>query len=320
MKALVFKKVRAPIAYEEVPKPESKKGQVLVALKAAAMNHREVWMTKGLYPRLKSEVIMGADGAGLVDKRAVVINPNVNWGDNPGHFSLAYSILGMPTNGTFAEYIVVDEDKVVDKPEHLTFEQAAALPLAGLTAYRVLMNKCKLKAGEKVLISGIGGGVALFAFQFALAAGAEVYVSSSSDEKIQKAIALGAKGGANYQEEKWHKNLGRQVGGFNVIIDSAAGDGLGKLASLAAMGGRIGIYGGTRGAINNLSPQMIFWKQLEIYGSTMGNDEEFSDMVDFVDQHKIVPVVDSVFELSDGNLAFKRMSEGLQFGKIVLRI
>ena len=224
----------------------------------------------------------------------------------------------MPTNGTFAQYLAIDADRIVNKPPHLTFEQAAALPLGGLTAYRVLVSKCKVRAGEKVLISGIGGGVALFAFQFAMAYGAEVYVTSSSDEKIQKAIALGAKGGINYTTTNWHKTLLKQTGGFDIVIDSAAGDGFHKLIYVCKPGGRIGLYGGTRGMITNLSPQVVFWKQLEIYGSTMGNDSEFKIMVAFVTALKIVPIVDAVFDLKDGNLAIQRMNEGKQFGKIVL--
>ncbi len=320
MKALVFKEANQPIALQEIEKPQAENGQVIVEMKAAALNHRDVWITKGLYPDLTPNVVVGSDGVGIVKEKEVILNPNVNWGEDPRYFSKDYSILGMPTHGTFAEYLAIDEDRLVEKPVHLTMEQAAALPLGGMTAYRVLFIKCQAKAGDKILISGVGGGVALFAFQFALAIGAEVYVTSGSREKIESAIAMGAAGGANYKEEKWHKKFGKEVGGFDVIIDSAAGEGFGQLAALCNPCARIGIYGGTRGLINKLSPQLIFWKQLEIYGSTMGSDDEFVEMIKFVKKHKIVPVVDSVFDLTDGPAAFERMEKGLQFGKIVLKI
>jgi NADPH:quinone reductase-like Zn-dependent oxidoreductase len=205
-------------------------------------------------------------------------------------------------------------------PAHLSFEEAAALPLAGLTAYRALFSRAQLQAGEKVLISGIGGGVALFACQFAIAAGAEVYVTSSAQEKIDKAIRMGAKGGANYTEEKWAKPFGKAVGGFDVIIDSAAGDGFGNLVKLCNPGARIVIYGGTRGPWNGVSPQIVFWKQLNIMGSTMGSSEEFQAMIDFVSRHKIIPIIDGIYPIEKAAEAFDRMNQGLQFGKIVLTI
>lgn len=320
MKALVFKAPQQPIALEEMPLPQAGEDEVLVRLHAAALNHRDVWMTKGLYPGLKEGIIPGSDGAGTCNGQDVILNPNVNWGPDPGYFGRAYSILGMPTHGTFAEFISIRRDRLAPKPAHLSFESAAALPLAGLTAYRVLFSKCRLRAGEKVLISGVGGGVALFACQFALAIGAEVYVTSSADWKIERAIALGAKGGTNYKQEDWHKTLGKETGGFQVVIDSAAGDGFGQLLSLCQPGARVGLYGGTRGTINQVSPHHIFWRQLEIFGSTMGNDQEFQEMVQFVSTHKIEPVIDSVFSLEEAALAYEKMDSSTQFGKIVLKI
>ncbi|HMQ47947.1 MAG TPA: zinc-binding dehydrogenase [Saprospiraceae bacterium] len=320
MKALVFKAPHQPIELEELPAPQEGENEVLVRIHAAALNHRDVWMTKGLYPGLKEGVIPGSDGAGISEGKAVILNPNVNWGTDPGYFGRNYTILGMPTNGTFAEYLSIQRDRLVEKPAHLSYEAAAALPLAGLTAYRVLFSKCRLRAGEKVLISGVGGGVALFACQFALAIGAEVYVTSGADWKIEKAIEMGAKGGANYRHDDWHKILHKASGGFQVIIDSAAGDGFGQLLSMCQPGARIGLYGGTRGNINKVSPHLIFWRQLEIYGSTMGNDQEFQEMVHFVSEHKIEPVIDSVFSLEEAALAYEKMNSGAQFGKIILKI
>ncbi|MEM7346440.1 MAG: alcohol dehydrogenase, partial [Chloroflexota bacterium] len=169
MKALVFKGVNQPFSYEEVANPEAEDGWVVVEVKAAAFNHRDNWITKGMYPNMQAiadPAILGSDGAGLVGDREVIINPNIDWGDDDRFPLPEYEILGMTERGTFAEQVKIRASHVVDKPAHLTFEQAAALPLGGLTAYRVLFSRCKAQPGEKVLISGVGGGVALFACQF----------------------------------------------------------------------------------------------------------------------------------------------------------
>ena len=180
----------------------------------------------------------------------------MNWGNNPKFYGPDFKILGMPDNGTFAEFITIDAKYIHHKPAHLSFVQAAALPLAGLTAWRALITRAGLPtsgtgSSPKVLITGIGGGVALFALQFALAAGAEVWVTSGSDEKIEKAKAMGAMGGVNYRDADWYKTLIAQTGGnrgghpaerrgyFDVIIDSAGGPGFAKLTDVAAPGGRI---------------------------------------------------------------------------------
>lgn len=320
MKALLFKEPFQPISLQEVEKPIPKEGEVLVNLAAAAMNHRDNWMTKGLYPNLINNVIPGSCGAGWVGKREVILNPNVDWGDNPNYpNNKTYTILGMPVHGTFAEYIAVKEDRLADKPPHLSLEEAAALPLAGLTAYRALFTKARATSQSKVLINGVGGGVAMFAFQFALAIGAEVYVTSGSPIKIDRAIEMGAKGGISYKEEKWSRTFKKQFGGVDVIIDSAGGKGFDSLLKVCNPQARIAVYGGTLGK-SVMSPQILFFQELEIYGSTMGSDQEFRDMINFVNKHKIKPVVDSIHKLSDSETAYERMRQGKQFGKIVFRI
>lgn len=319
MKALVLVGKNVPLDFQDIAEPQAQAGETVVTLKAAALNHRDVWITKGLYAGIKFPTVLGSDGAGLtVDNQEVIINPGINWGDNERFQSSEYEILGLPRNGTFAEKVVVPTAQLVAKPAHLTFEAAAALPLAGLTAWRALFSRCGLQTGERVLISGIGGGVALFALQFAVAAGCEVWVTSSSQEKIDKAIGLGAKGGALYTAEGWAKIFGKTVGNFDVIIDSAAGSGFGDLVKLCKSGARICFYGGTRGEISGVSPQIVFYKQISIFGSTMGSTKEFIEMVKFVEAHQIQPVIDSVYPLHEGNIACKRMNDGQQFGKIVL--
>ena len=317
MKAIVFKEVKAPIYYGDFPDPIATSEQVIVNIKAAALNHRDVWITHGLYGIIEPDIVQGSCGAGVYNGQEVIINPNVNWGPDPDYPEHKdYRILGMPIHGTFAEQIAVHKDRLVEKPAHLTIEEAGALPLAGLTAYRALFTKARASANDKILINGIGGGVALMAFQFAVAIGAEVYVTSSDPEKIKKAIALGAKGGAIYTEDKWHKNLGAKV---DVVIDSAGGKGFSSLMKACNPRARIAIYGGTRGN-SVVNPQLLFWKELEIYGSTMGNDKEFQEMIDLINKYKIRPVVDSVYQLSEAETAYARMSDGKQFGKIVFKV
>ncbi len=320
MKALVLEEKNLPLRTVEVAHPVVGKGQVLVELKAASLNHRDVWIMKGQYPGIKYPLILGSDGAGLLDGKEVLIQPGVGWGDHEGFQGSGYQILGLPQNGTFAEEVAVQQQQVFSKPAHLSMEEAAALPLAGLTAYRVLFARCKAQPEEKVLVTGAGGGVALFCIQFALKAGLEVYATSGADEKIAKAKKLGVAGAVNYKVETWAESLKSQSGGFDVIIDGAGGTSFNQLVKLCNPGARIGIYGGTTGSIPNFSPQPIFWKQLSILGSTMGSDRDFAKMLDFVNLHKIVPIIDSVFRLEEGDRAFKRMEAGEQFGKIVINM
>lgn len=320
MKALVLQELQKPLVYQEVELPVPSKNEVLVQVKAAAFNRRDWWITQGQYSKIQLPVILGSDGAGLHNGVPVVLYPALEWGGNPAAQGKSFRVLGLPENGTFAEYICIPRANLAPKPTHLTWEQAAALPLAGLTAFRTLFTRCALRPGERVLITGIGGGVALMAMQLALAAGAEVYVTSGSEEKIKKAVLLGAAGGANYRTADWDKLLKNEVDGFDVIVDSAGGDGFALLPGLCNPGARIGIYGGSLGKINNLSPQILFWKQISILGATMGTPNEFTQMLDFVSQHQIVPVVDSVFPLAEGNTALQRLADGEQFGKVVLTV
>lgn len=320
MKALVLHEIKQSLVFEEVAPIQENPDWTVVRLRAAALNRRDWWITQGQYSKIVLPVILGSDGAGEWEGEPVVLYPALDWGDHPAAQSKNFRVLGLPENGTFAERIAIPRANLAPKPAHLSWEQAAALPLAGLTAYRTLFTRCALQPGERVLITGIGGGVALQALQFALAAGAEVFVTSSSDEKIEKAVRLGASGGANYNDLDWDKHLKNTAGGFDVVVDSAGGDGFAALLGVCNPGARVGVYGGSLGKINGLSPQILFWKQISILGSTMGTPDEFRQMLAFVTQHRIVPVVDSVFPLSEGNAAIQRLAASDQFGKVVLAI
>jgi zinc-binding alcohol dehydrogenase/oxidoreductase len=333
MKALVLSGKNAPLTVQELSDLTAGAGEAIVKVHAAALNHRDVWIQRGQYAGLKYPIVPGSDGSGIVvvdgnqagDKdwtgKEVILNPAIHWGEHQAYQDPAdFRILGLPDNGTLAEYVKVPVKNLVEKPAHLSFEEAAALPLAGCTAFRALLVRGQLKAGEKLLITGIGGGVALFALQYAVAAGAQVFVTSGSDEKIGKAMALGAVGGVNYKKTDWVESLRGMAGSFDLTIDGAAGDNLGDLLDLASPGGRVVLYGATRGNPASLVARRIFWKQLNVLGSTMGSPEDFRSMVAFVMEHRIRPVVDKIFPFEEGEAAFRWMDDAQQFGKIVVRV
>jgi zinc-binding alcohol dehydrogenase/oxidoreductase len=315
----------------DLPSPVPVAGEARVRLKAAALNHRDVWIKLGQYAGLKYPSRPGSDGAGVVESvgagvestwvgKEVLINPSFSWGGCQQAQSEEFTILGLPRDGTLAEVITVPIVQLAPKPIHLTWTEAAALPLAGLTAYRALFTRAQLKPGEKILISGIGGGVALFALQFAVAHGAQVYVTSGSDEKIARAIELGATGGFNYTHPGWAKTAahGHAEHLFDVIVDSAGGDGFESLIDLARPGGRVVFFGATRGNPPEMPMRKVFWRQLSLLGTTMGSPEDWKAMIAFIDKNRITPVVSDVFPLDRAAEAFELMERGGQFGKIVV--
>lgn len=331
MHAQVLKEVKQPLVAEQRDDLLPGRAEVVVQLKAAALNRRDWWITQGMYPGITTPIVLGSDGAGVVlqlgesarniwQGREVVINPGWKWGENPAAQGSEFQILGMPADGTFATQVVVPQQYLYAKPAHLSWQQAAALPLAGVTAYRAVFTQGKLQPGEKMLITGVGGGVATWALQYAAAAGASVFVTSSSQEKIDRAVSLGAAAGFNYTVEDWHKAAAAAHGPMDLIIDSAGGSGYAKLVDLAAAGGRIVNYGATTGPPHKLDLFKIFWKQLRLIGSTMGSPADFEAMLQFVTKHQIEPLVDEVFPLSECNAALSRMRESQQFGKIVLDV
>ncbi len=322
MQAVRLHEIGGPqnLRLDEVPVPRAESGEVLVRLRFAAFNRRDVFITQGLYPGIDLPRIIGSDGAGVVDgtNGEVVIDPMLGWGDDPHVWGAGASILGMPRDGTFAQYVAVPRENIHAKPSHLSWEEAAALPLAGLTAYRATFTRGELKAGETVLIPGVGGGVQSFALLFAKASGARAIVTSGSDEKLERAKSLGADVAINYREfPDWHKKVGR--GEVDLVIDSSGGDTVAKSLSVVRPGGRIVIYGGTRReATFALFP--LFWNHVDIRGTSMGSPQDFRAMLDFVSEHGVHPVVDRVFDMSDAASAAERLAQNDQFGKVVLRI
>jgi NADPH:quinone reductase-like Zn-dependent oxidoreductase len=329
MKAQTLTEIKTALQFQERPELVPQSDEVVVRLKASSLNRRDFWITQGMYPGIQLPIVLGSDGAGVVTQcgsavtsswqdRDVIINPGMSWGENPKSQSDDFHILGLPRDGTFATEVAVPADQLFAKPEHLSWEQAAAIPLAGVTAFRALMTQGQLQKGQNVLIAGIGGGVATFVLQFALALEANVWVTSSSQQKVATAVELGAKGGVLYTEKDWDKSLSKLAGQIDLVIDSAGGDNYRSLVNLAAPGATIVNYGATTGPPEKLDMFKVFWKQLTLRGSTMGSPDDFKSMLDLVDQHQIQPVIDQVFSLADANEALAVMKSSSQFGKLVL--
>lgn len=325
MKAVVL--TEDGLAVRDVPSPECPSGHVRVRLLAAAINHRDVYITEGKYAKIVYPAILGSDGCGIVAEapsdtalvgRRVIIDPSMNWDGDARAQGAGFTVLGMPTQGTLAEEICVPREHVHEAPCHLSDAQAAALPLAGVTAWRAVVHQGKLSPNQTVLITGIGGGVALAAMQFAIASGARVLVSSTSDAKLARAIELGATKGFNVTQEGWSKAVSAE-GPVDLIVDSVAGEYINDYTNIIRPGGRIVIYGASRGVVPSLNIHRIFWKQIHLIGSTMGTADNFGDMLAFVTKNNIVPVVDSEFAFDDAVSAFERMKQAHQFGKIVIR-
>jgi NADPH:quinone reductase-like Zn-dependent oxidoreductase len=333
MRAIVLRELGAPeqLKLEAVADPIPGAGEAVVRLRAAALNHRDAWIRHGLYAGIKLPVILGSDGAGTVEEVGervdrsligsdVVINPSLDWGTDDRVQGSAYRILGLPDDGTYAEKVKVPATNLVAKPASLSWEEAAAIPLGGLTAYRAIVTRARVQPGESVLVTGIGGGVATLAMLIAQHLGARVYVSSGHDSKIDRAMQMGAAGGVNYRTDGWGKALlALCPGGPDVVIDSAGRDAWPTLIDILKPGGRLVTFGATTGSPTTVEVRRIFWKQISILGTTMGTPAEFAAMVQLF-AGGLKPVVDRVFPLAEAAASHHRMDQADQFGKIVLRI
>jgi NADPH:quinone reductase-like Zn-dependent oxidoreductase len=331
MRAVRLNEIGGPgkLVVEEIPTPVAGPGEILVRIKRAALNRRDVFITQGLSPGIELPKTLGSDGTGEVAAlgdgvngpppgTAVVIDPTIDWGPDQRVWLRTANILGLPREGTLAEYVVVPAENVHPKPPGLTDDEAAAIPLAGLTAYRATVSRGKVTKDDLVLITGIGGGVQTFVLLFAKAAGARAIVTSSSDEKLARAKALGADVTINYKSNPdWHKEL-RKAGEPTLVVDSAGGETLGRAMDAAAYGARIVVYGGTNGNAT-IRPYSIFWKQLDVMGTSMGSPSDFAGMLGLFNQG-LHPVVDGVYPLERIAEAAERVNVNAQFGKVVVAI
>jgi NADPH:quinone reductase-like Zn-dependent oxidoreductase len=303
------------LQYEDAPDPLAGPGEVLVELRAAALNHLDLWVRKGL-PSVPKPRILGADGAGIRADTGerVVINPGLEHGSK-------ITVIGEHMDGTHAELIAVPESNVYAIPDSLSFEDAAAFPLVFETAWRMLVTKAALQPDEWVLIWGIGGGVATAALSIAKALGARAIVTSSSDEKLARATELGADATVNHASEDVAARVKELTGGgVHVVIETVGADTWTTSLSVALPAGRICVCGATSGPNPPASLHRVWWKQLTIFGSTMGTHEDFEAVLDLVVSGRAKPVVDSVFPLSEARAAHERLESGGQLGKVVLTI
>ncbi len=333
MKALLQETSDGPEAVRvaDVETPTPKAGEVRVALKAASMNHREMWIARGLYPGMTLPSTLGCDGAGVVDLIGdgvtgvspgdeVVIYPGLGWGANRHAPQADFGLLGMPHAGTIAEYICVPAQSLAPKPAFMTFEEAAATVLTGLTAWRALMFKGQLQPGETLLISGVGGGVATFGLAFAVALGAKVYVTGENEDVLARAKDMGALGGLLYTDPDWRKQVSKLTGGVDVVLDGAPAPSFANYVRSINPGARIVIYGSTAGDKFEITATSIFLKSASIVGSQVGDPQDFRDMLAFVEKHQIKPVIERAFPLAEAKEALLYLQEQHQFGKVVVTI
>lgn len=332
------------LEYSDFPTPQPKSDQVLVKVAAVGLNHLDLFVRKGI-PGLKLEMphILGSDIAGkifdlgsninsseLAIGQKIVVDPNLSCGVcefcTQGQHSLCskYGIIGEHVRGGYAEYLAIPAENAVPIPEKWGSDitKAAAVPLTFLTAFRMLSTKARVKAGEDVLIIGIGGGVAVAALQIAKFMGARVFVTSSSNEKLEKAKELGADFCINYKEfPDYHKEIYSLTAkrGVDVVIDSAGKKTWTKSMRALRKGGRLVTCGATTGSMAETNINLLFWKQLELLGSTMGTRAELREVLNLVWDDKLKPIVDSEIPLEKARDAHRRLENGEQFGKIILK-
>ncbi|KAJ7813862.1 hypothetical protein B0H14DRAFT_2851821 [Mycena olivaceomarginata] len=341
--ALVSKKSppeRTPLFHDAVvqaqPIPQLKSGEILVKIGAAAFNHRDLWIRKGMYPRIAVGSTFGADGAGTVIasadsadpllKQRVFLTPMRGWENDPNGPESDFGIVGgtsFPPVGTFSQYVVVPRTEVLQTPAHLSDEQIAAWPLAGLTAWRAIAL-AGISRGDAVLITGIGGGVALLALQICVAMGASVYVTSGSQGKIDKAVKLGAKGGVRYSVDSWPNELGALLkessAQLAAIIDSGGDEIMAKTSKYLKSGGKVVCYGMTASPTISMTMREVMRGQ-QLIGTMMGSRADLVAATAFLTEHKIIPVVAAVLPgLDAAEEGFQMMQNGSQFGKIVVKI
>jgi NADPH:quinone reductase-like Zn-dependent oxidoreductase len=310
------------LRYEDAPDPSPAAGEVLIRLRAVSLNHLDLWVRKGL-PSVQKPRILGADGAGVVEStgagvdgfergQRVVINPGLEHDHR-------ITVIGEHTDGTHAELIAVPAANVYPLDDGLSFEEAAAFPLVFETAYRMLVTRAGLRAGEWVLVWGIGGGVATAALTIAKALGANVLATSSSDRKLEQARALGADATVNHASGDVAA-AAKELGGVDVVVEHV-GEATWK-TSLGAVkpGGRVAVCGATSGPNPPAQLHRVWWKQLTIVGSTMGSRADFEAVYELVRTGQAKPVIDRVFPLEAIREAHERLEAGEQLGKIVLAV
>ena len=312
------------LRYEQVPDPVPGPDEVLVELRAASVNRRDLLVRYPPGPAyaFPLPLIPGSDGAGVRRDTGeeVVIYPALGWGEREDAAGPDYALLGGPADGTYAELIAVPQENLFPKPNRLSFQEAAALPVAGLTAYRALFTVGRLQAGETVLVLGAGSGVSTFAVMLAREAGARVLVTSSSTDKIERAREIGADGGTLYTEGGWAAEIKELTGGRGVdlVLDSVGTTWTDSLRCLRR-GGRAVVFGGTGGPSVEMDVRFLYLNWLSLLGTTLGSPREFAAFLGAVERASWRPVIERVFPLAEAEAAHEQL-KGSHFGKLVLDI
>jgi zinc-binding alcohol dehydrogenase/oxidoreductase len=324
VKAAVIRNWGGPeqFSVETVPDPDPGPGEVVVELQASALNWHDV-LVRQTGRGFATPSILGIDGAGIrrdTGKRTVIL-PALNWGSSPAAPGKGFSILGDSTDGTYAQLVAVPEENLFPMPEHLSWEEAAALPCAGLTAYRALFTRADLQPGETVLVIGAGSGVSTFAIMFGAAAGARVLATSSSTEKLDSVRALGVDEGFLYTDSNWAQQvLGATGGGGVDVIINGAGANLGEAMACLKPGGRIAVFGSTAGRTATIDIPDLYFGHVSVLGTTLGSPDDFAQMLDLVGKHQIRPLIDSVYPLLEIAEAHRHLESRKQLGKLVLSL
>lgn len=341
MRAAVFHEFGGPdrVRVEEVPTPTPGPGEVLVRVRACSLNHLDLWVLGGL-PALKTPLpfwtgsdiagevaALGPGVEGIAPGTRVAVNPSLSCGAcewcTRGEDSMCvrYRIIGEHVVGGLAEYAVVPARNLLPLPAHVAFEDAAAFMLVGMTAWRMLVTQAALRPAEDLLILGVGGGVSSSAVQIGKLCGARVFVTSSADDKLRRARALGADEGVNYIRADWVQAVREWTGkrGVDVVLDNVGAATWAHSLRLLANGGRLVTCGATTGPVGETDIRIVFWRQLRIIGSTMANRHEFRAVMGQLFAGRLRAVVDRVFPLAETSAALALLAKGEQFGKIVIR-
>jgi zinc-binding alcohol dehydrogenase/oxidoreductase len=334
MKAVRLNELGGPekLHVEEIAEPSPGPGEIVVRVHRAAFNRRDVFITQNLYPGIVLPRTLGSDGAGDVvelgagvEEHAigdpVVINPELGWKPDERVPAVSGNILGMPSDGTFAELVVVPAANVYPKPTPLSYDEAAAIPLAGLTAYRATFTRGRITKDDVVFVPGVGSGVQTFVLLYAKYVGARTIVTSGSDAKLARAKALGADVAINYKTDTdWHKTVRKAADGLGptLTVDSTGGETFAKCLDIARPGGRVVVYGGTQGDAK-IRPFSIFWKHIDVLGTSMGSPADFRAMLALF-EGGLRPAIDRIFPMAEVAEAAARVLAGDQFGKVVLAI
>lgn len=306
----------AALSLDSAPDPAPAPGEIVVALKAIAVNRRDLLVRRGVYP-FPLPLVLGSDGAGVrVDTgEEVVILPSLFWGDDETAPGPRFEILGGPRDGTYAELVAVPEENVYPKPAGLSWAEAAAFPLAAVTAQRALFSRGGARAGETVLVLGAGSGVSTFAVQLAAQAGLDVLVTSSSADKIARAVELGARAGVDYREPDWVERIGA-LGPVDLVLDSVGATWPDAIRCVRP-GGRVVSFGATAAATATLDVRGLYLPQKSLIGTTMGSPRDFAHLLEAM-ADGVRPVLDSTFPLDQADAAHARLEDPEHFGKITL--